>query len=261
MRKYYLLLIPLLIWGCEKTYDNLIDSSTDNYQITDIIFVDHNPPVYDLKNPEDSLLKLRVIFTPQSEVSKAFFDIYASDNSRLNSLPVEMQEVSNNIFENQFILKRENPIGNYSVRFSASGLDGKNKQVAVGTFYFNNGQDNLPPVVSNLIMPDTINRTLSFIFSVTAYDANGLNDIESVNFVLYRPDSTVVEESPGDTLFSMHDDGDLAVFGDSTANDGIYSFKNSFGQTAQTGNWKFIFQAIDKSDSLSNIIEHFLFVQ
>jgi hypothetical protein len=253
MRKYYLLLIPLLIWGCEKTYDNLIDSSTDNFQVSSVVGI---KDTVDLKEPADSLLSLRLIFTPQSEVNKVFFDVFASDNSRLNSSPIEMQEVSNNIFENQFILRRENPIGNYNVKFSVTGFDGKNKQVAWSTFYFNNGQDNVAPILSDLVIPDTIARGVSFVFSVIAMDSNGLSDIEFVYFVLYRPDSTVVEQSP----FFMQDDGDPG-FGDEVAGDGIYSFKNSFGDTAQTGNWRFLFQAEDRSDSSSNIIEHFLFVQ
>ena len=49
-----------------------------------------------------------------------------------------------------------------------------------------------------------------------------------VYFELFRPDGTVVEENPGDTIFSMHDDGNSEVFGDEIAGDGIYSFKNSF---------------------------------
>lgn len=261
MRIAYLLLIPLLIWGCEKTYDNLIDTSTDNFQVIDIVFIDHDPPVYDLKNPSDSLLKLRINFTQQSEVNKSYFDVYASDNSRLNVSPIEMQKVNETIFENQFILKRENPIGNYTVRFSASGLDGNTKQVAIASFYFNNGQDNLPPVISNLVCLDSVARGVSFIFSVKADDPNGRNDILATFFSLYRPDGTVVEENPGDIYFAMHDDGNLTVFGDSTANDGIYSFRNSFSPTSMIGNWKFIFQAIDRSDSLSNIIEHYLLVQ
>lgn len=258
MRKAYFLVIPLLIWGCEKTYDNLIDTSTENFQVSSVVGI---KDTVDLKEPEDSLLSLRLIFTSKSEVNKSYFDIYASDNTRLNSSPVEMQEMTENIFENQFLLKRENPIGNYTVRFSASGLDGKSKQVAVSSFYFNNGQDNVPPVISDLVIPGTIARGVSFIFSVTAIDSNGLNDIRSVYFVLYRPDNSVVEENPGDTLFSMHDDGNFEVFGDEFENDGIFSFKNSFGDSSQTGNWKFLFQAKDRSNSLSNTIEHFLFVQ
>ena len=39
MRKALLLMIPFLIWGCEQTYDNVIESSTDNYQVTSIVGV------------------------------------------------------------------------------------------------------------------------------------------------------------------------------------------------------------------------------
>lgn len=253
MGKLYLLLIPLVIWGCEQTFDNVVDTTTENYQLTSVIGIKDS---VDLKVPGDSLLTLRLIFTPQSQINKVYFDIYASDNTRLNSSPVEMQEVSNKIYEENFVLKREYPVGNYNLKFSVTGFDGKNKQVAVSSFYFNNGQDNVPPVISNLVIPDTIARGVSFVFTVTAIDSNGSNDIKSVYFVLYRPDSSIVEQSP----FFMHDDGDPG-FGDVEAGDGIYSFKNSFGVTAQTGNWRFIFQAKDRSSSLSNIIEHFLLVQ
>jgi len=261
MGKLYLLLIPLVIWGCEQTFDNVVDTTAENYQLTDMIFVDHSPPIYDLKNPEDSLLKLRVIFSPQSEVSKVLFDIYASDNSKLNSSPVEMQEVSNKIYEENFILKREYPVGNYNLQFSVTGFNGINKQVAASSFYLNNGQDNIAPVISNLVCTDSIARETSFIFTITTIDSNGLNDIVSTFFKLFRPDGSIVEESPGDTLFAMNDDGDFEHFGDVTAGDGIYSYKNSFSITAPTGNWKFVFQAIDRSNSLSNVIQHYILVQ
>ena len=36
MRKAFLVLIPLLIWGCEQTYDNVIDTTTENYQVSNV---------------------------------------------------------------------------------------------------------------------------------------------------------------------------------------------------------------------------------
>jgi hypothetical protein len=258
MGKYFLLLIPLLIWGCDKTYDNVINTSTENYQVTSIVGI---KDTVDLKNLADSLLSARIIFSSQSEVNRVEFNVIASDFTQLNSTPIVMTEVADNIFDGNFIFNNQYPNGNYSIKFSANGLNGINKQVAVSNFYFNNGQDNLPPVISNLFCPDSIDRGVSFIFSVVVYDTNGRNDILSTFFSLYRPDGTPVEETPGDIYFAMHDDGNLAIFGDSTANDGIYSFKNSFGATSQTGNWKFIFQAIDRSNTLSNIIEHYLYVE
>ena len=258
MRKAYFLLIPLLIWGCEKTYDNLIDTSTENFQVSDVIFIDHTPPViYDLKTPADSLLKLRIIFNSQSEVRKAYFDVYASDNSRLNSSPVEMQEVIENIFENQFILKRENPIGNYTVRFSASGLDGNNKQVAVGSFYFNNGQDNLPPEIFNTVIdPDTIvvDTTTVIFTSVGAMDPNGANDILEVYFIVYKPDGTT-----NNSKVLLYDDGKIEN-GDKLAGDGIYSRLIQVDQTNDKGTYRFEFRAKDRSGELSNIINHFVLI-
>jgi len=263
MRKAYFLLIPLLIWGCEKTYDSLIDTSTQNFQVSSIIGI---KDTIDMKVPGDSLLSLRLIFTPQSEVSKAYFDIYGSDNSRLNVSPVEMQEVSENIFENQFILKRENPIGNYTIRFSASGLDGKSKQVAVASFYFNNGQDNLPPEIYNtLIDPDTVIVTgATVIFtSVGAMDPNGASDILEVYFKVYKPDG-----STNNLKTILLDDGSCCpipptnqLSGDLIAGDGIYSRKIEVNQSNDKGTYRFEFRAKDRSGELSNIINHFVLIQ
>jgi hypothetical protein len=49
MRKSYFLLIPLLIWGCEKTYDNLIDTSRI---ISGKLFIRNKRLMKE--NPEDS---------------------------------------------------------------------------------------------------------------------------------------------------------------------------------------------------------------
>jgi len=253
MRKAYFFLIPLLIWGCEKTYDNLIDTSTENFQVSSIAGI---KDTLDLKVPGDSLLSLRMIFTSQSEVSNAYFDIYASDDSRLNSSPVEMQEVTENIFENQFVLKRENPIGIYTVRFSATGLDGKSKQVAVGTFYFNNGQDNVPPVISNLVAPSsvTIGTDTTFIqLTIDVTDPNGLNDVLFVWFDSYLPNGNPSSQNP----IALFDDG--LNGGDITAGDGTYSrivILPPVGVTKGTYRWEF--RARDRIGDISNQIIHYL---
>ena len=255
MRKIYFLLIPLLLWGCEKTYNDIIDSGTDNYQVSSIHGI---KDTVDLKVPGDSLLNLRLFFTPPSQVYKAYFDIYASDNSKLNSSPVEMYEIIDDLYENQFILRRENPIGNYTVRFSAEGFEGDAKQVALATFYFKNGQGNLPPVISNTIIdPDTVvvNQPTVILTSVQASDPNGLNDILEVYFVVYRPDGS----SNNNRVF-LYDDG-TSENGDLTAGDGIFSRLIQVDQSNQKGTYRFEFRAKDRIGDLSNLINHFVLIQ
>lgn len=255
MGKSILLLIPLLIWGCEQTYDNVVDTSTENYQVTSIVGV---KDTVDLKVPGDSVLNLRMIFSPQSEVNKPYFSIFASDNSQLNSSPIEMIEVANNVFDNQYILTSEDPIGNYTIKFSVTGFDGINKQVATSYFFFNNGQDNVPPVISNsVIEPDTVvvTETTAIFTSVEVEDSNGQSDILEVYFIVYRPDGTT-----NGNKIQLFDDGS-STNGDVTAGDGIYSRLIQVDETNQKGTYRFEFQAKDRLGALSNILNHYVLIQ
>lgn len=255
MGKYFLLLIPLLIWGCEQTYDNVVDTSTENYQVTSIVGV---KDTVDLKVPGDSVLNLRMIFSPQSEVNKPYFSIFASDNSQLNSSPIEMIEVANNVFDNQYILTSEDPIGDYTIKFSVTGFDGINKQVATSYFFFNNGQDNVPPVISNsVIEPDTVvvTETTAIFTSVEVEDSNGQSDILEVYFIVYRPDGTT-----NGNKIQLFDDGS-STNGDVTAGDGIYSRLIQVDETNQKGTYRFEFQAKDRLGALSNILNHYVLIQ
>lgn len=256
MRIYLLLFVPLLVWGCEQTFDNVVDTSSANFQVTSIVGI---KDTVDLRVPGDSLLSLRVIFTPQSEINRVFFDVYDSDSKRLNSIPIEMQEVLNKIYEAFIILTREAPIGNYTVRFSATGPDGVNKQVAISKFYFKNGQDNLPPAISNTVIePDTVvvNAPTVIFSSVDVQDPNGLEDIAEVYFKVYRPDGTT-----NNSKVFLFDDGNTSENGDLVAGDGTYSLLIQVDQSNQKGTYRFEFQAKDRIGDPSNIINHFVLIQ
>ena len=56
MKKLLFLIVPLIFWGCEKTFDNVIDVSTEKYQVTSVT----HPASLDLKNPDDSILTVRI---------------------------------------------------------------------------------------------------------------------------------------------------------------------------------------------------------
>jgi len=255
MRKSYFLLIPLLIWGCEKTYENLIDTSTDNFQVNSLSGI---KDINLLENPEDSILTFTMTFSSGSFVSDAYFDIYFSDNSKVNSSPVEMQEIFDNTYSAQYFLGRANPIGNYTVRFSAIGIEGTAKQVALGSFQFNNGQENLPPEISNTVIdPDTavVNDTTIIFTSVEAMDPNGASDILEIYFIVYRPDGTT-----NNSKVLLFDDG-KPENGDVVAGDGIYSRLIQVNQNNQKGTYRFEFRAKDRLGDLSNIINHFVLIQ
>ncbi len=251
-------LLFTILSGCEKDFDDVIDVSYEDYQVS---FVGGIKDTIDLKNPPDSLLELRLGFRSGSQIDKVYFDIYASDNSLLNPSPVEMHSIGNNIFANQFILKRNYPVGNYNVKFNVTGSNGVNNLVAIGYFFFNNGQDNVAPALSNLMMADTIQAGQTILFSVEASDSNGLNDIEYVFYEAYNPNGDRVVNSQGIFQFPLFDDGKTQENGDITANDGTFTVVLTFPTNAQKGIWRFEFQARDRSGLLSDKIIHNISVQ
>lgn len=106
---------------------------------------------------------------------------------------------------------------------------------------------NDPPTLSDISAPDSLAKgsTDSAYIFITAIDPDGADDIDSVYFIVTRPDST----SNG-LHFALNDDGQL---GDSTANDNRYSTGILAPSTsAQTGDYKFTFYARDKHGNKSN---------
>jgi hypothetical protein len=252
MQKLLFLVIPLLLWGCEKTFDNVVDVSTDNFQVTSVTHKES----YDLKNPGDSILTARIKFTRLSQLQQVFFDVIASDNSKLNPVPIEMFDISDNLFSAQFELKREHPNGKYTLNFTAKGTTGETKLVATSSFDFNNGQDNVAPVVSNLVMADSVQSGETILFTVEANDSNGLSDIEFVFYETFDPNGVQVVNSQGVFQFPMFDDGNTSENGDITAGDGVFTVVLTFPVSAELGTWRFEFRARDRSQELSNAIIH-----
>jgi hypothetical protein len=247
-------MIPFLFLGCEPTFDNTIDVSQNNYQVVSIAGI---KDTVDLKEPGDSILSVRVIFAQGSQFNSAYFDIYSSTNQKLNSSGIELVPISTNIYQNSFELEKEFPIGNYTVRIFVVGMDGNTNQVALNTFYFNNGQDNSAPVIQNTIVePDTVVVTQPTVIltSVEAADSNGLSDISQAYFVVYRPDGTT-----SGNQFQLLDNGNPDN-GDLIAGDGIFSLLIQVDETNDKGTYRFEFRARDRSGALSNIINHFVLI-
>ena len=128
------------------------------------------------------------------------------------------------------------------------------KLVGVHSFIYNNGTNNNPPVISDLVIPNSVNRDEVFIITLKVSDPDGLEDISQVEFALYDPTGAYVASFP------LVDDGNLENNGDENAGDGIFSSKRSFKANVFTGTWKFIFHAKDKGGLSSNSITHDLLV-
>ena len=213
MRKTGILLLPLIIFGCEQTFDSLIDSIQNNYQVESVRPIDSIS-----YHPDDSLITIRINFTSSSEVNNVFCDIIASDETKLNSSPFQLLDngdlsigddtKGDNKFANKFPFSESDPNGIYNINYFVRNPDQSTQLVAKGSFKYSNGQDNIPPFIKNdVIDPDSlvVTDTTVIFTSVEAIDSNGQNDIELVFFIVYKPDGTT-----NNIKLELFDDGNLA---------------------------------------------------
>lgn len=262
MKKFALLtLLPLLFWGCEKTYDSVINPiQTNTIQVTNIAPIDSVDYL-----TSDSVLTFAVTFNSPEQVQSAYFNIIKPDGTQLNSSVIKLyndgdieehgdSSGSDNTFSNKFTMSNSYINGVYLVKYYVDDVYGNVKYISAQNYVFDNGKDKFAPVLSNLEMPDTVSIGQTFAFSVMAVDSNGYDDIELVYYELYRPDGTQVSNSQGVYKFPLFDDGQTAVNGDVAANDSTYTVILAFPSGQPTGSWRFEFQAIDRSNLLSNKI-------
>lgn len=259
-----IILIAIFLFGCDKNYDTVIENINPDYQVTLI-----SPSDSISYNPSDSLVTIRIRFNNSSSLQNVFCDVYASDNTKLTPSPLSLldngkiengDDIANDgSFANKIALSEFYPNGVYNVKYYVTDKSETTKQVALGTFNYNNGQNNIAPVISDdVVDPDTaiVTTTTIILTSVKASDQNGLSDIEKAYFVVYRPDGTT---SNSQNL--MFDDGDIVAHGDQMAGDGIYSLLIQITSTNAKGAYRLEFQAKDRGGKLSNIINHPLLIQ
>ncbi|MCJ7552507.1 MAG: PKD domain-containing protein [Ignavibacteriaceae bacterium] len=259
-------LSSLIFISCEKDYSGIVDPSINEYQVISV-----SPSGNVLFNAIDSLITIKINFTQSSLVGEVSCDIYSSDNNRLNSSRIILYDNGNpdfgddslndNKYANKFPLSSTYPIGNYSIRYYTTIITGDLKYIALSNFVYDNGQDNVAPVISNLLMPQSVNAGQTITFSVGVIDENGLNDLVSVFYEAYNPDGIKIVNSQGISQFPMFDDGNTQGNGDLVANDGTYTVTLTFPSDVKKGTWRFEFQARDRGGLLSNKIVHNILVQ
>ena len=130
-------------------------------------------------------------------------------------------------------------------------------------------------VVADTIIQRPSDATVSLhLIKAQVFDADGLNNIKWVGFTSYHVegDSMMNNGSP----IYLHDDGSEIILyepnitsGDSAKGDGLYSFRIPVYGTGfedpnfqtKSGTFKWRFQAQDKANDYSNMVEHEIVIQ
>ncbi len=146
-------------------------------------------------------------------------------------------------------------VGKYYIRVTAQGSSEYLSNTVVPTLFIT--RRNARPMLSNLLIPDTLHRpstgTQIVRFAVTAYDSDGLADIQKVFFKSVNSTSPTFEQP-------MFDDGNLSLDGDTTALDGRYSRLLPLDSTATLGRLEFRFWARDNAGALSDSLVRFIVI-
>jgi len=130
-------------------------------------------------------------------------------------------------------------------------------------------------VVADTIIQRPSDATVSLhLIKAQVFDADGLNNIKWVGFTSYHVEGDSMMNS-GSPIY-LHDDGSEIILyepnitsGDSAKGDGLYSFRIPVYGTGfedpnfqtKSGTFKWRFQAQDKANDYSNMVEHEIVIQ
>ncbi len=266
----YSLFLVGIISSCSKENLSIVDVNFSNPPIVKsvkIIPAEINLDTIKVgtdKSPDDTLnINLKITATVfdkdgQDDIAETLYEIINPFKSIVLSKGKFVKLDSTTFYaEPNFKIKRKES-GNYYVKvFSVdkSGFSGNEIYVNLNLY-----RGNRPPMLSDLNAPDTVYiqpQTVLIKITVKAFDPDGIEDIKTVQFNVFKPDGSPSSGNP----FKMYDDGNASgISGDDKAGDGVYSLIIQLPPNTQRGTYRFEFQAIDKSNAQSNIITHFMAV-
>jgi hypothetical protein len=252
----FVFIASLLMCSCDSVGDSVINTSVSKTNLLDL-----SAPVNLIRIQNDVEYRVVARFDNSVSIDKVWFNLISDDGTisiTQNQLmtddgdPLNGDNTANdNRFSGLILLTDEVPSTLYSLEVYTQLVDGLIQKSGFSKLNYDSGQENVAPVLSNLVFPDSIKKAEFFTFTVNVTDENGLVDVKDVYFDFYRPDGTYRGR------VSMVDNGNSSA-GDTQANDGIYSFRNRFDDnppdTVQIGTYRFEFEAIDRRNELSNKI-------
>ncbi len=139
--------------------------------------------------------------------------------------------------------------GQYELRFFAQDRSGNFSNEVFKTIYI----ENTPPVVSQTVMPDTVqlppsNQQYLIRIQARVWDSQGKEDLRTVSFTV-----TLEGDSEGDPI-EMFDDGNADTSGDDVAGDGIFTRIVTLNSGNQPGTYIFKFIAEDRVGQTSTAV-------
>lgn len=245
-----LLLFPLLFLACDEKLPTPVTETKP-----DIIKINLPATIY-LNSPENYFISVAVSdpqgITDIASVTAAISSV--ASGQVVQTIVLKDDGQAGDILPNDglFHAKIEPALaetaGNYTFTIKVSDLSENTVSQISDAVAFVAGAKNLAPQISAPKVPEIIdlNATGEYIISVSAADADGLNDIQSVLCQIFSPFAPQIPNRV-DTL------RDAGTNGDTAPGDGIFSTKIS-GAFARkrVGAYSFRFQAMDRQSQLSN---------
>lgn len=253
---YFTLLAALIMSGCDDIPSGVID--VQPVQVNSHITTAPDNFVY---NPIDSTF-VTSIYSDKKENLSVTLVVLDPDGRKLFPSPIVLEDngadgdtvKGDGIYSARLKFSKSYPNGKYTLEYYLTAEGSQKKSFLHYLNYFN-GQQNYPPVISELSMPDTIAAGVPLVIVLKVFDANGLDDIKRVSFIFYKPDGTASDP------VNMFNDGNTDRDGDQIAGDDLYSYKNPFPESAKGQYRKFEFFAEDRNGTRSNIIIYNLFIK
>lgn len=266
--KLLILFLFIGISACEEIPSSTIEQKIVNYRIENI-----EAPLEFFYSNIDSTFITTIKFTSGESIEKVWLSVKSIDGSSTIIQQIFMsdggdfiftgdQTKDDNIYSAFVPMSKNYSSGKYVIEYYVQNKEKfypeNISKRAEHIFTFNNTQQNLPPSIIEVTVPNSVTFEQRIILMAKVADPNGLNDIASVYYELYKPDGTKAVNSQGISQFPLFDDGNSSSNGDLTANDGIYSVFLTFPTGQPTGQWRFEFTAKDKGGLMSDKSIHYV---
>lgn len=240
--------LAVLFTACEKKSDTVIDPSYDSpvisniYKSKDTVFTTSGAPVISF------FTALTANANGGARIRQVTCKLTAPDNSTLGTFTMydDGYAPDSTAGDSRYSCNVNANItscllvGNYTVQYIAQNETGLYSN-AVNSALFLINTANLPPVLSNAALPDSVIRPVSGSFdltlTITATDPDGDCDVFNVYFDAYRPSGSFIGTIPM-----------------TAAGSNIWTFTNPVLPSAADssyGYFKYFFRSADRSGALS----------